>query len=71
MVAGGVTESAAVIVDESEMIDIRLLQSTAWAAPQMPSVPPINTAPNRSMVRAVSNLVIVVIDPPGWMRATD
>src|SRR6266853_1726770 len=61
-------ESAAVIVDESEVTDIRLLQSTACATPQMPSAPPINTALVRKIARAVRlNFVFVLIQmsPPG------
>src|SRR5437588_10041889 len=55
-------ESAAVIVDESEVTDIRLLQSTACATPHMPSAPPINTALVRKIVRAVRlNFVFVLI----------
>src|SRR2546421_11094367 len=60
-------ESAAVIVDESEVTDIRLLHSTACAAPQIPSAPPINTALVRKIVRAVHlNFVFVLIQmsPP-------
>jgi hypothetical protein len=70
IVAGGVMESAAVIVDESEVTDIRLLQSTACATPQMPSAPPINTALVRKIVRVVRlNFVFVLIQmsPPGGM----
>jgi hypothetical protein len=67
-VAGGVMESAAVIVDESEVTDIRLLQSTACAAPHMPSAPPIHTALARNTVRTVCvNLVFVFIQmSPRW-----
>src|SRR5438552_10587451 len=62
-------ESAAVIVDESEVTDIRLLQSTACAAPHMPSAPPINTALVRNTVRAASlNLVFAFIQmSPRWV----
>src|SRR2546430_6853497 len=63
IVAGGVMYSAAVIVDESEVTDIRLPQSTAWAAPHMPSAPPIHSALVRSTVHALClNLVFVFIE---------
>src|SRR4051794_16783728 len=53
MVAGAVTESAAVIVEESEVTPSSALQSTAaWATPQVPRAPPIHTAPVRKAVRA-------------------
>jgi hypothetical protein len=61
-------ESAAVIVDESEVTDTRLLQSIACATPHTPSAPPINTALARKIVRAVRlNFVFVLIQmsPPG------
>jgi len=55
-------ESAAVIVDESEVTDIRLLQSIACAAPHIANAPPIHTALARNTVRAVRlNLVFVFI----------
>ena len=58
-------ESAAVIVDESEVTDTRLLQSIAWAAPHMPSAPPIHTALVRNIVRAVRlKLIFVFIQMP-------
>jgi hypothetical protein len=60
-VAGGVMESAAVIVDESEVTDTRLLQSIACAAPQMPNAPK-QTALARNTVHTVRlNLVFVFI----------
>jgi hypothetical protein len=45
--------------------DTRLLQSIAWAAPHMPSAPPIQTALVRNIVRAVRlKLVFVFIQMP-------
>src|SRR6478672_6542260 len=63
MVAGGVIESAAVIVAESDVTARRALQSTAWAPPENANAQPNDTAAVRKTHRAVrATLCFVLID---------